>query len=117
MCNSYYTFKLIYPTKKGKYGASIIYRFEVDKDISKVMSVTEMIFPSDVESDVRYFRDFRHHWAKGKPVSAKTDEFLENFRTAFYPPPPPAPFLEKNIAIFSANSLPKLPFLMQKKLQ
>ena len=30
---------------------------------------------------------------------------------------PPAPFSENFIAIFSANSLPKLPFLMQKKLQ
>ena len=29
----------------------------------------------------------------------------------------PPPFSENFIAIFSANSLPKLPFLMQKKLQ
>ena len=41
----------------------------------------------------------------GKPVSAKTDEFSENFRTAF--DPPSAPFSEKNIAIFSANRLHK----------
>ena len=39
----------------------------------------------------------------GKPVYTKMDEFPENFRTAF--DPPPAPFLEKNIAIFSANLL------------
>ena len=41
----------------------------------------------------------------GKPVSTKTDEFPENFPTAFGPPPPPAPFSEKNIAIFSAKRL------------
>ena len=40
---------------------------------------------------------------QGKPVSTKTDEFPENFRTAF--DLPPAPFSEKNIAIFSANPL------------
>ena len=41
----------------------------------------------------------------GKPVVSEMDEFPENFRTAFDPHPPPAPFLEKNIAIFSANWL------------
>ena len=48
-------------------------------------------------------------------MSPDSNEFPENFRTAFGPPP--APFSENFIAIFSANSLPKLPFLMQKKLQ
>ena len=38
----------------------------------------------------------------GKPVHTKTDEFPENFQTAS---DPPAPFSEKNIAIFSANRL------------
>ena len=35
----------------------------------------------------------------GKPVSTKTDEFLENFRTAF-DPPPPAPFSGKFYVFF-----------------
>ena len=46
---------------------------------------------------------FLFHSALGKPVSPKTDEFPENFRTAF--DPPPAPFSENFIAIFSANRL------------
>ena len=55
--------------------------FDVDKDIMKVMSVTEMIFPSDVESDVRYFRDFRHHWAKVKLMQLRT--IIIKWRSSF----------------------------------
>ena len=39
----------------------------------------------------------------GKPPRSKTDEFSENFRTAF--DSPPRPFFERYIAIFSANRL------------
>ena len=55
--------------------------FDVDKDIMKVMSVTEMIFPSHVESDVRYFRDFRHHWAKVKLMQLRT--IIIKWRSSF----------------------------------
>ena len=40
----------------------------------------------------------------GKPVSPDSNEFPENFRTAFEPPPP-APFSENFIAIFPGNRL------------
>ena len=79
----------------------------------------------------------------GKPIFPKSDEFPENFRTAL-DPLPPAPFSEKNVAIFfqtgpnrtkfatkffrsemtppffwrfSGKSWPKLAFLKQKKTQ
>ena len=41
--------------------------------------------------------------ALGTLTPSKTDEFSEKFQTAF--DPPPAPFSENFIAIFSANRL------------
>ena len=47
----------------------------------------------------------------GKPVSTKTDEFPENFRTAF--DPPSAPFSENYIAIFPQTGCAGTEFAMK----